>query len=175
MSGSRLIPLEATRGIAALIVIVHHFFLGFAPQVTGLLPELRTPSSIIGNWYYVFFSGDAAVNFFFVLSGFVLCWSYFHSKDQASLKRSIIKRWPRLAGPVLVTTMVSYCLFKLDAFHFSEAAQLTKSPWLATFAFAGWTPEFEPNIFKAMIQGLTTFFQGMQPITLIFGRCDPNL
>ena len=64
MSSTRLIPLEATRGIAALIVIVHHFFLGFAPQVTGLLPELRTPSSIIGNWYYVFFSGDAAVNFF---------------------------------------------------------------------------------------------------------------
>jgi peptidoglycan/LPS O-acetylase OafA/YrhL len=55
MSSSRLIPLEATRGIAALIVVVHHFFLGFAPQVTGLLPELRTPSSIIGNWYYVFF------------------------------------------------------------------------------------------------------------------------
>jgi len=160
MSSARLIPLEATRGIAALIVIVHHFFLGFAPQVTGLLPELRTPSSIIGNWYYVFFSGDAAVNFFFVLSGFVLCWGYFHSQDHASLKRSVIKRWPRLAGPVLVTTLVSYCLFKLGAYHFPEAALLTKSPWLGTFALAGWTPEFTPNIFKAIIQGLTTFFSG---------------
>ena len=160
MSSTRLIPLEATRGIAALIVIVHHFFLGFAPQVTGLLPELRTPSSIIGNWYYVFFSGDAAVNFFFVLSGFVLCWSYFHSRDHASLKRSVIKRWPRLAGPVLITTLASYCLFKLGAYHFSEAALLTKSPWLGTFAFAGWTPEFTPNIFKAIIQGMTTFFSG---------------
>ena len=160
MSSTRLIPLEATRGIAALIVIVHHFFLGFAPQVTGLLPELRTPSSIIGNWYYVFFSGDAAVNFFFVLSGFVLCWSYFHSRDHASLKRSVIKRWPRLAGPVLITTLVSYCLFKLGAYHFSEAALLTKSPWLGTFALSGWTPEFTPNIFKAIIQGMTTFFSG---------------
>jgi len=160
MSSARLIPLEATRGIAALIVVVHHFFLGFAPSVTGLLPELRTPSSIIGNWYYVFFSGDAAVNFFFVLSGFVLCWGYFHHRDHASLKRSVIKRWPRLAGPVLVTTVVSYCLFKLGAYHFSEAALLTKSPWLGTFAFAGWTPEFTPNIFKAIIQGLTTFFSG---------------
>jgi len=160
MSSARLIPLEATRGIAALIVVIHHFFLGFAPQVTGLLPEFRTPSSFIGNWYYVFFSGDAAVNFFFVLSGFVLCWGYFHHRDHASLKRSVIKRWPRLAGPALVTTLTSYCLFKLGAYHFSEAALLTKSPWLGTFAFAGWTPEFTPNIFKAIIQGITTFFSG---------------
>lgn len=100
------------------------------------------------------------MNFFFVLSGFVLCWSYFHSRDHASLKRSVIKRWPRLAGPVLITTLASYCLFKLGAYHFSEAALLTKSPWLGTFALSGWTPEFTPNIFKAIIQGITTFFSG---------------
>jgi peptidoglycan/LPS O-acetylase OafA/YrhL len=61
---------------------------------------------------------------------------------------------------VLITTLASYCLFKLGAYHFSEAALLTKSPWLGTFAFAGWTPEFTPNIFKAIIQGITTFFSG---------------
>ena len=50
----KVIPLEACRGFAALIVLVHHFFLGFAPSVTGLLVETRNDLSLIGRWYFFF-------------------------------------------------------------------------------------------------------------------------
>jgi hypothetical protein len=54
------IPLEAIRGVAALVVVVWHTCLGFFPQ-------------FISSWQatplFVFMNGNAAVQLFFVLSG----------------------------------------------------------------------------------------------------------
>jgi peptidoglycan/LPS O-acetylase OafA/YrhL len=98
----RLIPLEATRGIAAIIVLIHHFYLAFMPL---------KKEAMEGHWYYIFFNGTGAVYFFFVLSGFVLCWSYFHTGNLNLLKVALFKRLPRLAAPVLITTCTSFMLF----------------------------------------------------------------
>jgi peptidoglycan/LPS O-acetylase OafA/YrhL len=160
MKSNRLIPLEGCRGIAAIIVVLHHFFLGFLPKLTGAVPSMRDDQSFIGNWYFVFFNGYAAVNFFFVLSGFVLCWSFFKNEDVKKLKLAAIKRFPRLTGPILVTTVVSYCLFIWGGYFFSEAGALSKSSWLSTFAYTEWTPAFHPSIYQAIIQGVTVCLTG---------------
>jgi peptidoglycan/LPS O-acetylase OafA/YrhL len=68
-SGNRLIPLEGFRGIAAFIVLMEHFFLAFSPYTTGKIDILRNTESIIGQWFYVFFNGTAAVIFFFHFLG----------------------------------------------------------------------------------------------------------
>jgi peptidoglycan/LPS O-acetylase OafA/YrhL len=156
----RLIPLEAYRGIAAFIVLIHHFFLGFSPSTTGYTEESRTSYSLIGQPYFVFFNGDAAVAFFFTLSGFVLCWSYFNHQNPNRLLLAFLKRFPRLAGIVTISTTASYILFKFNFYHFQEAAQISISPWLASFANSEWTVEFDPNFWDAITQGLTTFFTG---------------
>ncbi len=153
----RLIPLEASRGVAAIIVLMHHFFLGFAPWITGFLPAAKNDSSLIGHWYFVFFNGNGAVNFFFVLSGFVLCWGYFKTGEVRKLKIAFLKRLPRLMAPVLITVLISYLLFRFGLYYFYEASKISGSPWLATFAYAGWTPEFQPSLLKAMAQGITPF------------------
>lgn len=158
--GTRLIPLEAYRGIAAFIVLIHHFFLGFSPSTTGLLLETRRADSMIGHPYFVFFNGTGAVSFFFTLSGFVLCWSYFNHEDQGKLLLAFLKRFPRLVGVVTVTTVTSWALFKFGLYHFNDAAKVSGSPWLASFAGAGLTPQFQPNFMSAVSQGLTTFFTG---------------
>lgn len=158
--GNRLIPLEAYRGIAAFIVLVHHFFLGFSPATTGRLPQIRNTDSLIGQPYFVFFNGTGAVGFFFTLSGFVLCWSYFNREDQGKLLMAFLKRLPRLAGIVTLTTLLSYALFKLGLYYFHDAAKVSASPWLAAFAYAGWTPEFQPSLVKACAQSILTFFRG---------------
>lgn len=157
---NRLFPLEAYRGIAAFIVLVHHFFLGFSPYTTGLLGDARNKDSLIGQPYFALFNGTAAVGFFFTLSGFVLCWSYFNHENPQKLLLAFLKRFPRLAATVTITTVASYCLFKLGFYYFHDASQLSLSPWLATFAY-GWTPGFEPSFWGALTQGMTTFFTGV--------------
>lgn len=158
--GKRLIPLEAYRGIAAFIVVVHHFFLGFSPTTTGLLAETRRADSLIGQPYFAFFNGTGAVSFFFTLSGFVLCWSYFNRENPGTLLLAFLKRFPRLVGVVTLTTVLSWALFKLGLYYFNDAAKVSASPWLASFAGAGLTPEFQPTFEEAFFQGLTTFFTG---------------
>lgn len=166
MNHSRLIPLEAMRGMAAIIVLIHHVLLGFAPYVSGLLPQARNADSLVGKWYFFLFNGTSAVTFFFTLSGFVLCWAYFNSGDQSQLLKAFFKRWPRLVGLVLVTTLASYLLFKLGFYYYQPAAMISKSTWLANFGCpapyctVGWAANFEPNLFDAIAQGLTTFFTG---------------
>jgi peptidoglycan/LPS O-acetylase OafA/YrhL len=160
MKSSRLLPLEALRGLAAVIVVIHHFFLGFSPSTTGFLIETRSAESIIGHWYFFFFNGSAAVTFFFTLSGVVLCSKYLKTNDTKDLLITFLKRWPRLTFPVLITSLLSYFLFKLNFYFFQDASVITKSSWLATFANSGWTVNFNPDFFKVIYEALTTFFSG---------------
>lgn len=173
-SGNRLIPLEAFRGIAAFIVLIEHFFLAFSPYTTGKIDILRNTESIIGQWFYVFFNGTAAVIFFFSLSGFVLCWSYFNHENPKKLLHAAIKRVPRLSAIVTITTIISFILFKYDLYYFHEASKLNSSPWLNTFAFKILTPEFEPNFLKALIEGLTTFFTGQKNYNPVLWTMKPE-
>lgn len=165
---NRLIPLEAYRGIAAFIVLIHHFFLGFSPYTTGLLEQLRNKDSFIGQPFFALFNGTAAVGFFFTLSGFVLCWSYFNHENPQKLLLAFIKRFPRLAATVTITTVGSYFLFRLNLYYFHEASKISLSPWLDAFA-NGLTPGFEPSFIDSIVQGVTTFLQENTATTTTFG------
>jgi len=159
-NSSRLTPLEAYRGIAAVIVVVHHFFLGFAPAVTGTFQSDRTAESVIGHFYFVFFNGTGAVYFFFTLSGFVLSWSYFNRADINIIYVSFLKRYPRLAGVVTLSVVASFFLFYFDLYFFREAAEISGSNWLRKFGNAIDPKYFVPSFWNAFFQGLTTFFTG---------------
>lgn len=149
-SVNRLVPLEASRGIAATIVLAHHYFLAFIPSFEP---------SIIGRWYYVFVNGTGAVHFFFVLSGFVLCQAYFNTGDLNKLKEGFFKRLPRLAGPVLLTTVTSFFLFYFGLYFFEGASAITGSAWLSSSGLAI-RPNFTPTLYEAVRQGLGTFITG---------------
>ena len=166
MNHQKLIPLEAMRGLAAIIVLIHHVLLGFAPYISGLLPQARNANSFVGEWYFFLFNGTSSVTFFFTLSGFVLCWSYFNSGDKSNLLKAFFKRWPRLAGLVLITTLSSHLIFKLGLYYYEPASLISKSTWLLNFGCPapyctnGWAIRFEPSLIDAFTQGLTTFFTG---------------
>ena len=114
----------------------------------------------MGAGTFFLFNGTGAVNFFFVLSGFVLCREYFRTGDVNKLKIAVFKRYPRLVGPVLCTTIVSWLLFHFNLYYFYDASRVSGSPWLASFASSGWTPEFHPSLTGALNQGISTFFTG---------------
>ena len=65
-----------------------------------------------------------------------MCWSYFTHEHPQKLVLAFLKRFPRLAALVTATTLASYALFKLELYYFRDAAEISGSPWLATFAYA---------------------------------------
>jgi peptidoglycan/LPS O-acetylase OafA/YrhL len=147
--------LEAMRGIAALIVVASHLVRAFSSHQ---LSEIW-----VGKPWFVFINGEAAVTFFFVLSGYVLTLRPLRSGDPLATVRGVIKRWPRLAGPVLVATVLSCLLWNLGAYHHLEAAAITGSQWLATFAtgFPSETAVSDMSLIAAIEQGTwRTFIYG---------------
>src|SRR3954454_20974042 len=101
----RLIELEAVRGIASFVVLAHHCFLGFAPSLLHGLVTPPGPGSLFGTPLFAFMNGGAAVVVFFVLSGFVLTYRAIERDDPKPLLAGALKRWPRLALPVVISTM----------------------------------------------------------------------
>lgn len=132
--GTRLVQLEAARGIASVIVVGHHFTSAFWPklQLDGSMGGLRnTPAFLLLN-------GSAAVLFFFMLSGFVLSLGFLRQPAPAMtrLAGAVLKRLPRLAIPAGASLLSGLAVLIWLGPARQEAASLTDSPWLAHFGHA---------------------------------------
>ncbi len=88
----RVESLTGLRWFAAAAVFFHHF-MNFAP-----IPKLSRVTPI----------GVTGVTFFFVLSGFVLTWSFF---DRDTAKRFYWRRFARIYPLVLLTTLLALPVF----------------------------------------------------------------
>lgn len=150
--------LEFVRGVAAIVVMFWHTMLGFAPSASGIFAD-GPANSLQTSLVFVAFNGPSAVYLFFVLSSFVLVRRYHASRKPWDLLVGAVKRLPRLAGPVLVTVLVTCLVFKLDLYFFSEAGALTGSPWLAKFGYASKVPTAQTASFpEAFMQGVWRTF-----------------
>lgn len=162
-SSDKLIPLEGQRGIAAIIVAVHHFILAFHPSISGIIADKRDDGSLVGSPFFFFINGNGAVFFFFTLSGFVLSWGYFKNPDPYRSLWSGLKRWPRLAGPVVIACLFSALLFQTDLYFYKDAGIKSGSYWMQTFGHSSFNENY-PSFIAAIWQGLTTFFSGRSGI-----------
>jgi peptidoglycan/LPS O-acetylase OafA/YrhL len=80
--------LNGVRIIAALWVVAYHY----QPQIYGLLPEMKFLTPVTGIGYL-------AVDLFFVLSGFIICYQYLGRSARRSIpdyKEFLIKRLARI-------------------------------------------------------------------------------
>lgn len=153
----KIIELEALRGIAAIVVLLHHFMLGFTPRLHGLLyPD--QPYSIFGTPLFAFVNGSAAVVVFFVLSGFVLTVGIFTSESSVRTLVAALKRWPRLALTVTGVNVIAGALMAHSLFENVHAATVVPSIWLGWFY--NWQSIGTREIVDAAIEGATTFFTG---------------
>jgi peptidoglycan/LPS O-acetylase OafA/YrhL len=106
---SKLIELEALRGIAAMMVLLHHFLLVVAPRLHGRkFPD--DPIALVRTPLFALVNGTAAVAIFFVLSGFVLTFRAMEKRDWSQLVVGVLKRWPRLV-PLAATVNVLSAIF----------------------------------------------------------------
>lgn len=79
LSGGRFLPLDGLRGIAAIFVVIFHFFMFFVSEQARPI-------------------GYLSVDFFFILSGFILAYKYEDAiaVKAISLVRFALRRWMRL-------------------------------------------------------------------------------
>ena len=153
--------LEALRGLAALVVVFWHITLGLAPARSGLFTTMDPEAALDGEIWFGLLNGPAAVTFFFVLSGFVLTRRSFVEQSAARVPQGMLKRWPRLAGPVTISCMFSWVLARVHAYRYAQAAAATGSPWLAAFASSPHPPGTQASPWDALYQGAySTFFEG---------------
>lgn len=154
------IALETLRGLAAVSVLFWHAMLGFLPARSGIFETFDKADGVNTAIWFGLIHGTGAVVFFFVLSGYVLTRAYFADPDPSRLYRTALKRWPRLAMPVLASVFASWMLFALGLYSFEAVGALTGSPWLIRFGYANEVP-FAMSLTDALAEGaFLTFFRG---------------
>ncbi|WP_445115190.1 acyltransferase family protein [Acinetobacter sp. WZC-1] len=110
---------ESIRGLACLAVVFSHLSLSFFPYLHHFEATDVANNALIYAIHHspfaFWYSGTAAVYVFFVLSGFVL--SYAILKDPAKVRNKIsnmmVKRYPRLMIPALVSCVLTWLVFSL--------------------------------------------------------------
>ena len=100
-AGSKLEKLDALRGLTALYVVIHH-------SISGSLMLFGV------NLAYLFRFGEEAVILFFLLSGFVINFSFVRSKDK-TFGNYFFKRATRIYIPLLIVMALGYFMECIDA------------------------------------------------------------
>jgi len=153
--------LDGLRGLAAFMVVFHHFILAFYPALfsgadatTHLKPGVEAFAS--GSVFNLFYNGNFAVCIFFVISGFVMSHKFFQFKDHEIITASAIKRYLRLAIPVSISVFLAYLFMKFSLFYNNQAADISGSGWLG--GFWNFTPNFMDMLNQAFVG---TFFSSV--------------
>jgi peptidoglycan/LPS O-acetylase OafA/YrhL len=120
MDNERIHYLNGLRGILAIIVFIHHYLYAFYPDLVfgGTSEEFISKKHSI-SWLMAYtplnlvFNPGMAICFFFLLSGYVQTYHYVKTDDPIFLQRSFIKRYFRLAIPLLAIVLLLYIFHRL--------------------------------------------------------------
>lgn len=151
---ANLVILETLRGLAAIIVVFHHFALAFMPEFKQAVSQ--GPISAVIGWL---FNGTGAVYLFFVLSGFVLTIKYFETRNSRFLVIGMIKRLPRLWPTIAIGVFFGYIILAARLNYNESAAAITGSEWLRTFAYADPSRVAAPAFGDAAAESILLLFQ----------------
>jgi peptidoglycan/LPS O-acetylase OafA/YrhL len=149
--------LDGLRGVAATIVLFAHLTIALLPAVVTFNPseghiyrfERELGLSPLG-WIW---NGEFAVCIFFVLSGYVL--SDFCIRTKISFPAQVVRRYFRLALPMLITSFFAYLLLKIGAYkNYDAAVEVTHSGWLSM-----WYHGFDANFSKMAYEAVYGAFE----------------
>lgn len=109
--------LDGLRGVAALMVILFHIFETYCPE---------------GGQQHIN-HGYLAVDFFFVLSGFVIGYAYDDRWDKMTAWGFFKRRLVRLHPMVIIGTVIGACLFFFQSAAFPKILEV--KPWMFLLCF----------------------------------------
>ncbi len=150
--------IDGLKGTGALIVYLCHFAYAFYYSLYSLdEASAHTETGVeilIGKSpLNILYNGNFAVHLFFVASGFVLCIRFFRDYDRKRLAKSAVKRYFRLAVPILLVSTVIFFLMIAGLYKNTEAAVLAGSEeWFAGFN------NFEPGYSHALREAVIGCF-----------------
>lgn len=130
--------LEGIRGLAAIVVVLHHYILAFYPAMSSAdEKQIHNETSYFEEVMAqiplnIFYNGGFAVCIFFILSGYVLSNNYHQYNNPKILIQYGIKRYFRLLVPVSVSVLLAYAFVHLGFMNRLHLGDITKSKdWLA--------------------------------------------
>jgi peptidoglycan/LPS O-acetylase OafA/YrhL len=126
----RIAYLESIRGLAALQVLLLHFFAAFAPDLVFALPANAPVAGVIHlSPLYFLYDGYSAVYIFFALSGYVLTRSF--ERHLAQPSSQVLARVIRLGLPAIAATLVAAAVMSVFGKLNVPAGILSGSDWFA--------------------------------------------
>jgi peptidoglycan/LPS O-acetylase OafA/YrhL len=124
----RLDLLDGARGWSALSVVLFHVFW---ETFGGLVPAFRNPLTGF------LCDGQLAVCVFFVLSGEALSAAFFAGKGDAATIRLAVKRYPRLAIPILASCLIVFALDRCGLVYSAQATEIVqRGDWMGGWLHA---------------------------------------
>jgi peptidoglycan/LPS O-acetylase OafA/YrhL len=141
--------LDGLRGVAATIVVIHHYLLGLYPAMVFNQPEtIKSPldTLVATTPLNLLIGGHFAVCIFFVLSAHVLTKNHVANANGLALISAMAKRYPRLGIPVFVSVMISFlalCVKKVFFNHMDPT-----QPSTATQMGFNWVTSLKDALFE---------------------------
>lgn len=128
----RIAYLESIRGLAAVQVLLLHFFAAFAPALVYALPAgaPAIAGAIHLSPLYFLYDGYSAVYIFFALSGYVLTRSF--ERNLAAPPSQILGRLIRLGLPAIAAVLVAAAVMLVFGKPNVAAGELSRSTWFAS-------------------------------------------
>ena len=130
--------IDGLRGIACIMILVHHFMVGFFPA-----SYYGETVAIHGNhaWETIFsqtplgvvINGNFWVCVFCSLSGLVQAYKIIYQDDLSKIGNDMVKRYFRLALPVFVVSFMVFIMMQLNLFYNVNANKIVQSPWFGAF------------------------------------------
>ncbi len=178
MQTKKLVYLDGLKGLGCVCVFLTHYVFAF---YYGMYHYEEASCHLPGNLdiavgkspFNLFFNGNTAVRLFLVLSGYLLCLSFFRKREKEKLKKSACRRYRRLMPPVLAVNGAVWLCMSLGLYQNKAAAVLAGSEeWFAGFnafapSFAGMLKEslygcflFGVNDYNGVVWTLQMLFLG---------------
>jgi len=170
----RLKWIDGLKGVASILIFLHHFILAFAPALyygSGLESRLFANEGNLAQSPLLFFvGGHFLVSLFLMLSGLVLTLQVFRINTLQDLFKKIIERYLRLAIPVFVISLIVYGMLKYGLFYHNDISKITGSPWLSLFYQAPLSLRyvFETSFYSVWFMGNDAFSTAFWMLTYLF-------
>ena len=138
MNSKRLYWIDGLKGIACIMIFIHHFMLAFFPASyygEGAMIhgnngwEVGLSQSSVG----VLINGYFWVCVFCLVSGLVQSYKIYNSNDFSKLPNDMVKRYFRFTGPIFVVSFIVFIMLQTNMFWNAEINEIVKSPWLENF------------------------------------------
>lgn len=119
LAGERLDTLDGMRGIAALMVVVYHFFARWAVPVHE--PTLYPHGNLLAEAPFLIIFGDVGILLFFLISGFVIMMTLERSTGILDFTgRRIARLWPAM---IVCATMSALLINATDIAGYYEGKE----------------------------------------------------